>query len=57
MTHIILDIEKGTNAFRKRKGEKEGIIKATEAVDSKIKKSTTKSTLSQLKTYKKRITE
>ena len=51
----------GTNAFRKRKDEKEGekevIIKATEAVDSKIKKSTTKSTLSQLKTYKKRITE
>ena len=49
----------GTNAFRKRKdekqGEKEGIIKATEAVDSKIKKSTTKSTLSQLKTYKKEL--
>lgn len=51
----------GTNAFWKRKdekqGEKEGIIKATESVDSKTKKSTTKSTLSLLKTYKKRITE
>ena len=49
----------GTNAFRirkdKKQAEKDNITKVVETIDLKIKKSTNKSRISQLKQYRKEL--
>ena len=54
-----IEHREGTNAFRimkdKKQAKKDNIIKVIETIDLKIKKSTNKSRISQLKGYRKEL--